>query len=162
MQHMKNGIMRARAAGSGFGKRLHKPAKMLSSTHLTLLIFVLLMAGLALLYIFPTSSAYVSSSPSGVWLLRDGQWAQVQGRLESMESKTAGFSLRLCASAGGCVSIYAPERINGLADAAELKTGQALRVWGETSSAQGGARFIRAHRIELLTESELNQFNFNQ
>lgn len=154
--------MRARAADFGFERGPNKSDWMLSSTQLTLLIFVLLIAGLALLYIFPTSSAYVSSSPSGVWLLRDGQWAQVQGRLESMESKTAGFSLRLCASVGGCVSVYASERIEGMTDAASLKAGQPLRVWGETASAQGGARFMRAHRIELLAESELNQINSNQ
>jgi len=159
--------MRARAGKPASGEGRKKPDAMpafwhpatLTPQHLTLLIFVLLMAGLALLYIFPISSAYVSTSPSGVWLLRDGQWAQMQGTVESIEGKTGGFSLRLCASAGGCVSVYAPERIGGAADLAEVKKGQALRVWGETASAQGGARFLRAHRIEFLTQSELNQIN---
>jgi hypothetical protein len=129
----------------------------LTAHHLTLLILALFLLGLALLYLFPASSAYVSTSPSGVWLLREGQWARVQGHLESWTGKSSGLSLRLCADVGGCVTVYVPQQARGSLDETALPPIQALRAWGEVSSAQGGARFLRAHKIELLTESELEK-----
>ena len=146
-----NGAVRTRSAVTS-----DRFSTTLTHQHLSLLIFALILIGLALLYLFPLSSAYSPASPSGVWMLREGQWAQVQGQLESSQSKTGGLSLRLCAQTGGCVSVYAPEQTDGTLDAVELKPGQAMRVWGEVASAQYGAKFLRAHRLELLTTSELN------
>jgi len=133
-----------------------RAVRALSPVHLSFLILLLILIGLSLLILFPLSSAYSLTSPSGVWLMRDGQWAQVQGSLDRSTAKSGGLSFRLCEAAGGCVSIYAPEQMEGFSELASLRNGQPMRVWGEVSSAQYGARFIRAHRFELLANSELN------
>ena len=111
---------------------------------------VLALAGLALLYFWPSGSSYQSVQASSVAIARDGQWVEYSGTVQSVLKKTGGYSLRVCDRLGGCAATFVPEAASGLArlDPKTIK-GNFTHVWGEAATVQGGGKFVRAHKIEI-------------
>ncbi len=122
----------------------------LSSRQIGLLALLLALAGLALLYFWPSGPSYLSVQASSVAIARDGQWVQYSGIVQSVLKKSGGYSLRVCDGVGGCAATFVPESTAGLAglEPKAIK-GNFTHVWGEAASVKGGGKFVRAHKIEI-------------
>jgi hypothetical protein len=109
----------------------------------------LALVGLLLIYLWPTQSAYQSISFSSLPLLRDGQWVQASGTVDSVSVKPSGYSFRLCQDFGGCatVSVGASQALAFNTDSHPPTKGERLNIWGEVAVVQQNP-FIRAHKIE--------------
>lgn len=122
----------------------------LSSHQIGLLALLLTLAGLALLYFWPSGPSYLPVQASSVAIARDGQWVQYSGIVQSVLKKTGGYSLRVCDGLGGCAATFVPDSTDGLAglEPKSIK-GNFTHVWGEAASVKGGGKFVRAHKIEI-------------
>lgn len=122
----------------------------LSSHQIGILALILALAGLALLYFWPSGPSYQPVQASSVAIARDGQWVEYSGMVQSVVKKTGGYSLRVCDRLGGCAAAFVADGTDGLAglDPKAIK-GNFTRVWGEAASVKGGGKFVRAHKIEF-------------
>lgn len=122
----------------------------ISSRQIGILALILALAGLALLYFWPSGPSYQLVQASSVAIARDGSWVEYSGIVESALKKTGGYSLRVCDGTGGCAATFVPEAASRLAglDPKTIK-GNFAHVWGEADSVQGGSKFVRAHKIEV-------------
>ncbi len=123
--------------------------QVLSSRQIGLLALVLAIAGLALLYFWPTGPQYQPTQASAIAIARDGQWVQYCGIVQSAVKKTGGYSLRVCDDIGGCAAAFVSENIEGGAAVSAESRGGFARVSGEVATVSGGAKFVRTHKIEI-------------
>ncbi len=122
----------------------------LAPSHLTILLFLMLCAGLLMLYAWPTDSAYQKVSPASVALMQEGEWVALSGQVQQVDGRATGTSIQLCGIGEGCVRVFASRKETETEGLLALAPGQELRAWGEVAAATGGTRYVRLHRTQVM------------
>ena len=107
------------------------------------------LAGLLLLYFWPTKSGYSASSIAQALLSSDNKFLLLNGSAQSLKLSAASPKFKLCSPGNSCISVLLDARPTGAdsISSMDLREGDSLRVYGQISSVQGN-RFIRAQIVE--------------
>ena len=122
----------------------------LSTRQLSVLIVLMILAGLLLLYAWPVDSAYLKTQPASIALMSEGKWVALSGRIASVDERPTGTSVQICDESSHCVRDFSGQSVMQAGDLAMAEPGQTLQVWGEVAAATGGTRYVRIHRASIL------------